>query len=89
MTHHFKASTEVVVLNDLYKLQVAEAKEALGHLRCRLEQDNKNQSLQLAEALEDIANGYLDMSYMISERHLAARRVAHASLSETMLVGLS
>jgi hypothetical protein len=81
MTIHVKKPTDVALLSGLYELHIAQTKEAQDVMFAFLKAHRGDLPLKWGEQLEEIANRYLDMSEMISERYLSALRAEHASLS--------
>jgi hypothetical protein len=83
MNIHVKKPTDVALLSGLYELHIAQTKEAQDVMFAFLKEHRGSLSLELGEELEEIANRYLDMSEMISERYLSSLREEHALLSRT------
>lgn len=83
------AQAPTAVLRSVYKAHLTLVKEGQAALLSCMRSHEGLLPPELGEELEDVANRYLDMADMVSDRVLAARRAGLASPSRTASVATS
>jgi hypothetical protein len=82
MIHSQPPSPDRVLLLALFQNHLMCLQDVQAHLVTQMSVDTESISLEVGGLLEDIANRYLDMSDLISERHFRARQEALSSPTE-------
>ena len=83
MIHAPPPSPERALLLALFQNQLMYLQDVQAHLITQISMGPQTIPLEVGELLEDIANRYLDMSELISERHVRARREELALQTKT------
>jgi hypothetical protein len=82
MIHALSPSNDQVLTLVLFQNQLTYLHDVQEKILDQMSSSPERLPLEVGEVLEDIANRYLDMSDLISERHFQARQEALASQTE-------